>query len=51
MDGKLIVVTVASWRVNLRGRADVEVMLRGCLRPMHALLDEDQLRWRSATRP
>jgi hypothetical protein len=41
MDGKLIVVTVASWRVNLRGRSDVEVTLRGCLRPMHALLDED----------
>ena len=41
MDGKLIVVTAARWRVNLRGRAEVEVTLRGCLRPMHALLDED----------
>jgi hypothetical protein len=41
MEGKLIVVTVARWRVNLRGGADVEVTLRGCLRPMHALLDED----------
>ena len=41
MEGKLTVVTVARWRVNLRGGADVEVTLRGHLRPMHALLDED----------
>ena len=41
MQGKLAVVTVATWRVNLRGGADVEVTLRGRLRPMHALLDED----------
>ena len=41
MDGKLAVVTVARWRVNLRGGADVEVTLRGCRRPMHALLEED----------
>ena len=41
MEGKLTVVTVARWRVNLRGGADVEVTLRGRLRPMHALLDED----------
>jgi len=41
MDGKLMVVTIARWRVNLRGRADVEVTRHGCLRPMHALLDED----------
>jgi hypothetical protein len=41
MEGRLIVVTVARWRVNLRGGADVEVTLRGCLRPMRALLDED----------
>jgi hypothetical protein len=41
MEGKLAVVTVARWRVNLRGGADVEVTLRGQLRPMHALLDED----------
>ena len=41
MEGKLAVVTVAMWRVNLRGGADVEVTLRGCLRPMRALLDED----------
>ena len=41
MGGKLTVVTVAKWRVNLRGGADVEVTLRGCLRPMHALLEQD----------
>jgi hypothetical protein len=41
MEGKLAVVTVARWRVNLRGGADVEVTLRGCLRPMHALLEEN----------
>jgi F420H(2)-dependent quinone reductase len=41
MEGKLAVVTVARWRVNLRGGADVEVTLRGCLRPMHAVLEED----------
>jgi hypothetical protein len=41
MEGKLTVVTVAKWRVNLRGGADVEVTLRGRRRPMHALLEED----------
>jgi hypothetical protein len=41
MGGKLTVVTVARWRVNLRGGVDVSVMLRGCLRPMHALLEEN----------
>jgi hypothetical protein len=41
MEGKLTIVTVARWRVNLRGGADVEVTLRGRLRPMHALLEED----------
>jgi F420H(2)-dependent quinone reductase len=35
MEGKLAVVTVARWRVNLRGGAAVEVTLRGRLRPMH----------------
>jgi len=29
MEGRLTVVTVARWRVNLRGGADVEVTLRG----------------------
>ena len=51
MEGTLSVVTVARWRVNLRDGADVEVTMRGRLRPMHALLDEDPVRWRSATRP
>jgi F420H(2)-dependent quinone reductase len=41
LEGKLAVVTVARWRVNLRGGADVEVTVHGCLRPMRALLDED----------
>jgi hypothetical protein len=41
MEGKLTVVTVAKWRVNLRGGGDVEVTLRGRPRPMHALLEED----------
>ena len=41
MEGKLTVVTIARWRVNLRGGADVEVTLHGRLRPMHALLEED----------
>jgi F420H(2)-dependent quinone reductase len=41
MEGKLAVVTVAGWRVNLRGGADVEVTLRGRRRPMRALLEED----------
>jgi len=41
MEGRLAVVTVARWRVNLRGGADVEVTMRGRLRPAHALLEED----------
>jgi len=41
MEGRLAVVTVARWRVNLRGGADVEVTRHGRRRPMHALLDED----------
>jgi hypothetical protein len=41
MEGRLAVVTVARWRVNLRGGADVEVTLRGRRRPMRALLEED----------
>ena len=41
MEGRLTVVTVARWRVNLRGGADVEVTRRGCLRPMRARLEED----------
>lgn len=41
MDGRLVVVTSAKWRANLRGGADVEVTLRGSPNPMHALLEED----------
>src|SRR5262249_1925373 len=41
LEGKLTVVTVARWRVNLRGGADVEVTRHGCLRRMRAQLDED----------
>jgi hypothetical protein len=41
IDGRLILVTIARWRVNLRGGADVEVTMRGCRRPMRALLTED----------
>ena len=41
LEGRLAVVTIAGWRVNLRGGADVAVTLHGRLRPMHALLDED----------
>jgi hypothetical protein len=41
MGGKLTVVTVARWRVNLRGGADLDVTLRGCTRPVHAVLEED----------
>jgi hypothetical protein len=41
IDGRLIVVTSAAWRVNLRGGADVEVTWRGRRRPMRALLTED----------
>jgi hypothetical protein len=41
IDGRLMVVTVAGWRANLRGGAEVEVTLRGCRRPMRAVLTED----------
>lgn len=41
IDGRLTVVTVARWRVNLRGGADVEVTWRGRRRRMRASLDED----------
>ena len=41
MGGRLTVITVAGWRVNLRGGADVEMTLRGRRRPMHALLEEN----------
>lgn len=41
IDGRLMIVTPAAWRVNLRGGADVTVTLHGRRRPMHALLTED----------
>ncbi len=41
IDGRPTIVTTAAWRANLRGGADVDVTLRGCRRPMHALLTED----------
>ena len=41
VDDKLILVTIAKWRVNLRGGADVEVTWHAYRRRMHALLDED----------
>jgi hypothetical protein len=41
VSGRLILVTVARWRVNLRGGADVEVTRYGHRQPMRALLDED----------
>jgi hypothetical protein len=41
IDGRLTVVTVARWRLNLRGGADIEVTWRGGRWRMHALLDED----------
>ena len=41
IDDRLIVVTIARWRVKLRGGTDVEMTWRGHRQPMHALLDED----------
>ena len=41
VDGRLTIVSVAPWRVNLRGGARVDVTWRGRRRRMHALLDED----------
>ncbi|MEW2444747.1 nitroreductase/quinone reductase family protein [Micromonospora marina] len=40
-DGRLLVLTNSGWRVNLRGRPEVEVTLRGQLRPARAELVED----------
>lgn len=41
IDGRLTIVTVARWRVNLRGGAAVDVTLHGRRRRMRARLDED----------
>ena len=40
-DGRLLVLTSSGWRVNLRGRRDVEVTLRGHRSPAVAELVED----------
>jgi F420H(2)-dependent quinone reductase len=39
--GRLTIVTVGSWRLNLRGGAYVDVTLHGRRRRMRATLDED----------
>ena len=39
--GKLIIVTADRWRVNLRGRTEVEITLHRHRQPMYAVLDED----------
>lgn len=41
IEDRLILVTGARWRVNLRGGADVQVTRYGVRRPMRAVLDED----------
>jgi hypothetical protein len=41
LNDRIILVTIARWRVNLRGGGDVEVTRHGVRRPMHALLDEN----------
>src|SRR4051794_20585001 len=40
-DGRLLVLTNSGWRLNLRGRPNVEVTLLGELRPALAQLVED----------
>jgi len=39
--GKFIIVTADRWRVNLRGRTEIDVTLHRRRRPMHVVLDED----------
>jgi hypothetical protein len=41
LDGKLIVITQHSWRVNARGGVDLEVTHRGHNKLMHGELDEN----------
>lgn len=63
IDGLRTIVTIATWRVNLRGGADVEMTWSGRRRRMRAWLDEDpasvavayssviqRLGWRKASR-
>lgn len=40
-EGRLLVLTNSRWRINLRGRPDVEATLRGSRRPAVAELVED----------
>ncbi|MDC7122768.1 nitroreductase/quinone reductase family protein [Cellulomonas fimi] len=40
-DGRLLVLTSSTWRLNLRDRTDVEVTLRGVRRPAAAELVEE----------
>ncbi|SDP48860.1 hypothetical protein SAMN04515671_4459 [Nakamurella panacisegetis] len=40
-DGRLMVTTQHRWRINARGRTDIEVTHRGRRRTMRASLDED----------
>ena len=40
-DGRLLVLTNSRWRVNLRGRPDVDATVRGVRRPAVAELVED----------
>lgn len=41
-DGRLLVLTSSTWRVNLRGRPDVDVTLLGRRQPARAELVEDE---------
>ena len=41
IDGRIGLISNSTWRLNLRGGADVEVTLRGRRRPAHATLIED----------
>lgn len=41
VDGALLSLTSSGWKANFRGGGDAELTLRGCRRPVHALLSED----------
>ena len=41
MEGELVIVTAADWRVNLRGGAEIEITSHGRVHPVRALLEED----------
>ncbi|HET6713497.1 MAG TPA: nitroreductase/quinone reductase family protein [Actinomycetota bacterium] len=40
-EGDAVVLTASSWRINMRGGADVEIVHEGRRRPMHAELVDD----------